>query len=427
MAGTVQKGVFGIAASFFLARLLRPEELGAYFLVFSLVGIAAAVAQLGLHRVVVRFVAESMAVGQAGRAKQVLRLVFLHGTLGALLAAVLLAGGLGSWFAQHVFHSGAMQGVMGLAALWVVAMTLQTLIAESFRGFHDIRLAVLFGGLSTSSLSVVLLSLVWWWLSRASLDQVVVLLLGATAVSVLLGGVLLRRRSAVLGDRGAVTARELRTAALPIWLSSLMFLVVAELGIWIVGGGRTTEEAALFGAAVRLAAFLAMPLSVVNAVVPPIIAELYTQRRRTELEEVLRSGATLAALPSLLLLVFLALFSEPVLGIIYGDYYRQAGVILMLLCVGQLANVWSGSCGFALMMTGNQTILLWIVLLHGILTALGGFLVVGSFGGQGVACVVALALALRSLLMVLAVRIKTGIWTHAGLNPLKAFRRLRSA
>lgn len=139
----------------------------------------------------------------------------------------------------------------------------------------------------------------------------------------------------------------------------------------------------------------------------------------------LRSGATLAAFP-LLLLVFLALFSEPVLGIVYGDYYRRADLVLRLLCVGQLANVWSGSCGFTLMMTGNQAILLRVVLLRGIVTALGGFLVVDHFGGQGVACVVASALASRGLLMVLAVRITTGVWTHAGLNPVKAFRRLTS-
>jgi len=44
-----------------LARLLTPDEMGAYFLTFSLVSVSALVAQLGMGQTVVRLVVGAMA------------------------------------------------------------------------------------------------------------------------------------------------------------------------------------------------------------------------------------------------------------------------------------------------------------------------------------------------------------------------------
>jgi len=69
-AGKVVTALSGLAISALLARLLTPEEMGAYFLTFSLVSVAAIVAQLGLTQTVVRLVAESMGTDRPGRARQ---------------------------------------------------------------------------------------------------------------------------------------------------------------------------------------------------------------------------------------------------------------------------------------------------------------------------------------------------------------------
>ena len=45
---------------------------------------------------------------------------------------------------------------MGFIAAWAALQSFQILTSETFRGFHDIRLASIFGGVITGSLSVLL-------------------------------------------------------------------------------------------------------------------------------------------------------------------------------------------------------------------------------------------------------------------------------
>ncbi|MEA1866831.1 MAG: oligosaccharide flippase family protein [Thermodesulfobacteriota bacterium] len=83
-AGKIITVISSLAVNFLLARLLTPEEMGAYFLTFSLVSVAAMIAQLGLSQTVVRLVAESIGTGQPGRAAADIRIVFRFGAIGSL-------------------------------------------------------------------------------------------------------------------------------------------------------------------------------------------------------------------------------------------------------------------------------------------------------------------------------------------------------
>ncbi len=66
----------GLAVNAFLARLLPPDQLGAYFLALSIASFAAIVARFGLKQTVVRLVAEAIAKGLPGRAGKALRIVY---------------------------------------------------------------------------------------------------------------------------------------------------------------------------------------------------------------------------------------------------------------------------------------------------------------------------------------------------------------
>jgi O-antigen/teichoic acid export membrane protein len=67
-----------------LARLLSLQDFGAYFLGLSMVSLGATVGALGRNQLVVRSVAESTGLGQFGRMRRVISLIFKLGVLGAL-------------------------------------------------------------------------------------------------------------------------------------------------------------------------------------------------------------------------------------------------------------------------------------------------------------------------------------------------------
>jgi O-antigen/teichoic acid export membrane protein len=162
------------------------------------------------------------------------------------------------------------------------------------------------------------------------LATVMLVCMGSGSVSVLLSIWLLRRKVSSLGSRVAqeeeepVSPKEVLSDAIPFLAIALTAFVLLSSDIWILG--FFDEEVAVYSAASKLVTFVAMPLLIVNLVMPPIAAEMYAQGKTTKLERTLRTFSTLAGVPSLLVLTVFMLLGEPILGLVYGkDSDRRLG------------------------------------------------------------------------------------------------------
>jgi O-antigen/teichoic acid export membrane protein len=185
-SGKAVTSLTSLAINALLARLLSLEEMGAYFLTFSLISIATVVAQIGLSQTIVRLVAESMGTNRAARARLAVRWILYLVGFGTLVMACMLAFGGGTWVAGHLFKSTIMSQVVVLAAVWMALNSLQSVIAEIYRGFHDIRLATILGGLVTGLLAMLIFLGLWLVHGRSNLHQVVIMMIVAGCSSVLL-------------------------------------------------------------------------------------------------------------------------------------------------------------------------------------------------------------------------------------------------
>jgi O-antigen/teichoic acid export membrane protein len=419
-SGKILIAFSGLAVNALLARLLPPDEMGAYFLTLSMVSIFATVAQLGLTRTIVRLVAESMGTDRPARARMAVRLTIRLAGLGALVMACVLAFGGGAWVAERLFHSTLMSQVVGLAAVWMILIAFQQLIAEIYRGFHDIRLATIFGGLVTGLLAMIMFLGLWLLQGHSDLSQVILITLVAGFSSVALSSLFLWKKLRVLplpaGDE--IGASHIICISWSLWITTLTRFALHQTDLWIMGLFRSPEEVAVYGAVVRIVTLVTMPLLIVNAVVPPLIAEMHSQGKTKELEKALRTVVTLAGLPSLIVLGLFVFFGNFILGLFFGEYYRVGGVMLVVLSVGRLASVWAGSCGQTLMLTGHQMTMMVITIASGLSMIIGAWLLVEAYGGIGVASAAAAGIIIQNALMVLYAKKKVGVWTHVDINIL---------
>jgi O-antigen/teichoic acid export membrane protein len=434
--------MFGIVTTGLLARMLSKQELGAYFLALSIVSLGAVVGSLGLPKTVVGLVAENMGVGRPERARRVIRTVLelgVLGTLGVSLAYLLI----GDLVSDHLFHSSLLVGITGLLAGWIAIAVVQEITAETFRGFHDIRLATLLGGLATAGKSgglimrVVLLGvlvLLWVRSEQTSLATVMLVCIGSGSVSVVLSLWLLYGKVSSLGslegaeDEESVSAKEVLDDAVPFLVIALTSFVLLSADIWILSALGSLKEVAVYGAASRLVTFVAMPLLIVNLVLPPIVAEMYAQGQTGRLERTLRTFSTLAGLPSLLVLILFMLLGGPILGLVYSKpiYYGDTAVlVLLILSAAKLTAVWSGSCGLVLQFTGYQRSMLRVSVLTSPLYFVVAILATQRYGPVGVACAAGATTALQNVIMVLLAKRKTGMWTHVMFS-LTQFRKVLS-
>lgn len=419
LLGKMLSIVLALLVNALLARLLPVAEMGAYLMVISLLAVATVVTQFGLHQSTVKLLAEARL-----RADPTALAAVARRMLGLAVAAA-LAGALGLYFLLGLFPDDlpAVQPHRTELAAWLFAIALGGVLAESFRGLHDIRSASLFGGLLASALLLALLMLAWFAPAAVALAEAIRYSLLAAATSMVVAAVVaLRRHPALLrrGLAGAPGVREVMRLTLPVWAVSLLgvVLAMAQVDLIVLGLASSGEQVALYGAAARLVLLVMMSQVIVNSVVSPLIAELHSQGRRKDLERMLRQTAALAALPAMLALSVMIFCGEWLLGIIYSSYYASAAPMLAILAVGQLASVSAGSCNLVLVMTGHHLVALRINLVCASV-AVPGFHAAASAGGAfGMALAMAAMLVVRNLLLLLATRRHLGIWVHADLPAL---------
>jgi len=134
------------------------------------------------------------------------------------------------------------------------------------------------------------------------------------------------------------------------------------------------------------------------------------------LEHTLRSMATLTGIPAWLASMGCIFFAGPILGLVYGPYYREGAIVLAVLSIGQFANVCAGSCGIVLAYTGHQKMLMVITIIVSAVTLAAMLATVQFYGVVGVAVCKAVGQLLQNGIVLLVVKQKTGMWTHIGFR-----------
>lgn len=299
----------------------------------------------------------------------------------------------------------------------------QKLWASYLRGFGDIRFASLLTGRSGGALvalvQAVLVAAVWLLWPRSGLTGVLVAIAVGYLIPVLAAyRVVLRHwsharsRDALGAELAVVLRRDWRFAS-----GQLSSYLNANLELWMAGALLAAGETSLFGAAQRLSLLIVTPLVTLQGVVSPVIARHWDVERPRTIESMMRTGATVAAVPMMLLLVPILIVPGHIMGLVFGQQYAAGSSVLLLLSIGSVANVLTGLCGALLTMTheeGLVAVVQWWGLGARVVIGVGAALLVGL---PGLAASAGMVTAVIWVVMWLAARYRSGVWTQPTLSP----------
>jgi O-antigen/teichoic acid export membrane protein len=416
--GSAMMVISAVAINMLLARLLSPEDMGKYFLTVSVVAVAATLAQLGLAQTAVREVAAALGAGDAMQVQKVVRDVVRWGSLSTVSigAVSVLAGSM----------LGFQLGFVLIAIVWMGMRAWQNLLAEVLRGFQDIRAATIFGGVLTNVVNVGFLAIAWIIYGHFGLNSALILLAVGGVVTVILAawGVS-RKLMAHLASARPLNPQSrphILSQSWPILINNLVWLVLGQMDIWILSAFRSPAEVAIYGVATRLATYLTLPQNVTKSVVSPRIAELYVQERGRELERLVRGAATLASVIALMVGLTYILAGEPLLGVLFGDFYRTGAMALSLLTLGQVIGIGAGLAATTMIMTGHQLAVMLVSIVRGLFTAVACILLVPAHGMLGVAGAIGGGIAIQNIVMLLVAKRTVGVWTYFSPDLRSLFR-----
>ena len=424
--------IAAIASSFvlnlLLARSLAPSDYGVYYVVLSTMIILATVGTVGMDRVAVRFVAARKAMGDWNDVRAVIGRC-LKTVLAATTVLCLLFYLLAPWFFTQVLKVPAAIALSGLMVLWLFFSTLQRQLAETFRGLNDIRGATLFGGFRNNGILSSVLTcgaiLVLWASEAISLATVFTTTVCTSLLVVIVAAWTLRRRLRAPEPSPKpdtdTSFREWGTLKVlyegwPLWLASLIAVLRAQVSGWFAAGFDSAEHVALFAVADRFALLLTAPLTIVNMLLPPVVAELYARGETKRMGRVVQAVGGLASLPCIVILAVIILAGRPTLGLLFGAHYEAAYLMLIVLCIGQVAAIVTGSWQVVLPMTGlrRQTLRIsaWAMLIQVICSLIGGYYA----GALGVAIGASAGVIVGNILGMITAHRHLSIWTFISVR-----------
>lgn len=406
-----------------LAIYLKLDAFGEYSFYISIVTMMMIPSSFGLPALLVRETGKAIAVGDRGRIlalkswayRQALRCavpIFVFG----LVAAIALP--------DRVL-SGPERLTAALALLLLGVVPFSTIRAAILRGMNNIvgsQVTLQIVRPLVQSIVIGLLILAGWigWNgvpANASTAMAANVLGGC--VSWVVGYMLLARY--LQADRspkpyGKLVIEGWKGSLLALGLTDAMAVIDSQLGLFLLGLLGTNADVGLFRIAAQGAMVVSMGYVATNVAVTPKIATHWATGDVRTVRRVVARGAQMAMAFGTPMALFLVLFGEFALRLLFGAQFTAAALPLAILTFGQLVDCAFGSSTALLNMTGHEKLNACSFAASLSLNAALSMLLIPRLGIEGAAIASCLSIIVRNLFVWLAARrllgIDTGFWSR---------------
>jgi O-antigen/teichoic acid export membrane protein len=402
-----------------LARALGPYGFGLLSYTLAWIQICSLVMQFGLPASLTRSLALARHENKLGDARSSLSsgLTFMM-----LLGAVVLMTGFCWWLLVGPPRGGV--EVMVPALILVLVLSFSPVLAGALRGMGQVVLSQIPDQIIRPGLYC--LSLTLWILTSKILkvEDAIWLQIATVTISVVAGSVLLLRALPKAEPNPSMRLQPFvqARASMPFLFLSLLQGLSLHSTILLLGHMVSAADLANFRVAIQISDALNMLLLSISIVIGPRIVTLHAKEDWCGLQRLMvqahRSGTLILLIPVLIL----AIWSEPILRLIFGEAYLASHEPLRILLVGRLLYGLVGFSGLALSMIGRAGAATWISLVGLLLPlALMVFLVpISGLNGAAWAVVIG-ALSVNVIGLVLIYRVSQRNMSAFGFLPPKNF------
>jgi O-antigen/teichoic acid export membrane protein len=398
-----------------------PAQLGFYALGTTVVAVANIVAEFGMNRAVVRYVAQYSDEQDIPRLRGIILLSL--GVTFALGCALSIGIFLGAGFlAETVFNKPSLEAPFRAFSVAVPFFTLMSMALYATEGFQTVKYSSIVKGFWQPLANIILVVAVYPLGAQA---------LGAAAaytVSMIIGSALalyyLRRLVPNLLDRATPPLFERRTAfnvSGQAWVSQMAELTNVWVAVAVLGIFASGEAVGIYNAAARTAWVSGVVYMVFSGIFSPMISALYGAGHMHDLSDLYKDVSKWIFSAGLAVFLLMLLLSKDIMAV-FGSAFVSGWVVMIIVAAAQLFSLSIGATNRILIMTDYQKIYMWAVI-AGLITGLAmSFALVPTYGMTGAAWATAGSIVLPNVITLVAIRRVMNLWpyTRQHLKPVIA-------
>jgi len=396
--------------SVLLARLIGKEGTGVYFLAFSVFGLSRIISEFGFRNVLIRFVASYEANENFSALKNLLMYCL---SIAAFIALVLNIGlyFLSDYVALYFFKDIMLSHPIAIISFAILPGTLSRLISETFKGIGRYQLSLIIEGVAIFGFGLVIMPLmvsemgVLGAVQSFVICSYIVFFISTLLFYKIFGKSLYFANTDNIGE----SKKYIQIGYSFLIITIISFLMskgtVLLIGLIIHDKG----DIGLYAIAERISVMISFGLMAVNAVVAPKFSDFYSNNEFEQLKKLSRQTSFLFLSAAIFGITIICFFSELILSV-FGTEFITASSILIVLSIGQVVNLATGSVGILLSMCGYEKILRNIVLSVSISTVLLLLFLVPIYGTLGAAIAISTGLIAQNIIALFIVKQKLGFW-----------------
>lgn len=402
--------LFGAALSYAMfvafARLLAPTEYGYFGIAFNLSILASTVCGLGLATGAMRFYPQYITNGQGGLAL---------GFASAALKCIAMCSGVLIAVSILVSVAGIASPKLGYAdaPLAIAVLAAATAFGDYISGLLRAQGKVIWAMAPRDIIWRVLapaglLALVWFGFKIES--RMAIYLCGI--LQLVLVALQLRKSRVQMRDVGIHTHQAdwpaWRKTMMPLWASAVLYAMIQQLDVVVVGGLAPAAEAGSYFAAQKTASLLGLVMLAGGLVGAPLMSANYHNGKLRELQRLCGLLGVAIAVSTIVGGVVLIVFGRQLLGLFDASFISAYGVLLVL-AVGYFVDAMAGPNAYLMQMTGLEATYLKIMGTCYAFVLAAQLLLVPIYGGLGAAIASACGIVIWNVWAIIVLRQRKGL------------------
>lgn len=188
------------------------------------------------------------------------------------------------------------------------------------------------------------------------------------------------------------------TSSFPLFVVVIFNLTLNWSTQIILAYHNTPTEVSIYTVSLRLVMLISFILVAVNSVTAPKYAFYFKRNDLKSIKSVYKISLFLSLSFSIVTSLFYIILGRDLLGF-FGETYIASYEILLVMMIGQIVNVLTGSVSYLLQMKGDYKKVMFINIVAGIVSLPLGLLLISFYGIYGAAIAYSLSISFLNLLL----------------------------
>jgi O-antigen/teichoic acid export membrane protein len=396
----------GIFVSIFLGRTIGAEGLGIISLANTIASLLIVITLFGFNNVIIK----NIAISDSNRdwrtiSENIYTSIYFNGILALLIALVGVL--LVPYLVEEIFDIPDLKIPLLIATVMIIPQTFSRIFASGLNGLRKIWQGNLVN--EVLSIWIVGLGLIIFYFFKIKITLINTAIIYAVA-KLIVSFVTFFYWKSIFNYKGekSLILKPMLKKALPLLLVTGASIIASSTDVLMLGWLTNAKEVGLYSIAAKLSLLMSLFLQVSNSAISPKLASLFALKNITELEVLVKRVTSGLIIIGILFLGNFIFFGDFLLSF-WGNEFKEAYYVLIILSVGQFFNISSGCAGLLLVMCGFEKIHGYISLLSLIINLGLNYILILNYGLIGAAIATAITVVFENIIKFIVVKNKTGI------------------